>query len=129
MLASEPWDALASVPVDAIDASSTISARVGITLVDVDLTVAAGGARLAAALVATDQIFTVASKLARVRLALVDLGLTDSAGIPRVAVASETIVTIDALSSMTRSRQAVVYVGFAGHTSIPRWTFTSIPSD
>lgn len=47
------------LPVDAIDAGGPIPARVGVAFVDVDLTVAARRAWLAAALVATNQVFAV----------------------------------------------------------------------
>lgn len=52
------WD----LPIDAIDASGAVPARVGVALVDVDLAVPARSARLAAALVPADQVFAVACK-------------------------------------------------------------------
>lgn len=102
MLAREARNALASVPVDSIDACGSIPARVGVALVDVDLTVASRRARLTAALVAAYQILTMTSKLARVRLALIDLSLADPAGVPWVTVAGEAVVSVDALAAVTR---------------------------
>lgn len=102
MLTGEARDAFTGVPIDAINTGGAISARVGVALVHVDLTVATRSTRLAATLVAADQVFTVASKLARIRLALIDLGLTNPAGVPWMTVAGKTVVSIDALATMAR---------------------------
>jgi hypothetical protein len=76
-------------PVYAVDTFSAIATWIAVALVDVDLTVGSCGARLAAALVAINEVLTMATKLAGVALTLVDLCLAEVASKTRVTVASE----------------------------------------
>jgi hypothetical protein len=100
-------------PVYAVDTFSAIATRIAVALVDVDLTVGSRGARLAAALVAINEVLTMAAKLAGVALTLVDLCLAEVASKTWVTVASERVLSIDTLPSMTRGTLAVIYVRFA----------------
>ena len=105
-------------PVDAIHTLSTISTRVAVALIDVDLTVLATSARLASTLIPIDQIFAVTPILTRVALALVYLGLTQVPCEARVTVAREGVLSINTLPSMTWGALAVINVGLAVHSCV-----------
>jgi hypothetical protein len=100
------------LPVYAIYTLRAIATWIAVTLIDVDLTVWACGAWLAAALIAIDQVLTVPSKLAGVALTLIDLCLAEVPSETRVTVASEWILPINTLPTVTRRALAVIYVCF-----------------
>ena len=113
MLAGESRDAVASVAIDAVDASGAIAAGIAKALVDIVLAIAARSPRLAAALIAADEIFAMTTKLARIRLAFVDLRLAQESVVSGVALARERIDAVDAISVMAGRALAVVDVDFA----------------
>ena len=78
MLSGVSGQTVAGVAVDAVHAGGAIAAGIAETFVDVVLAVAARRPRLAAALVAADQVLAVAPELARIRLAFVDLRLQNN---------------------------------------------------
>jgi len=105
---------LPSLPVDTINAPSSITARIAITFVDVDFAVDAGCTWSADALVAVDAVLASTAELAGVALALVDLRLAELAGESREAVTREAVLTVDAGATVTGIGRAVVDVGLAG---------------
>jgi hypothetical protein len=76
-------------PVYAIYTLGAITTRIAVALVDINLAVRPRGARLAATLVAIDEVLTESSKLARVTLTLIDLRLAKVTSETRMAVARE----------------------------------------
>jgi hypothetical protein len=103
-------------PVYTIYTFCTVATWIAVTLIDVDLTVRARGAWLAAALVAINEVLTVSSKLARVALTLVDLCLAQVPSETWVAVACEWVLPIDTLATMTWGALTVIYVCFTVST-------------
>jgi hypothetical protein len=100
----------ATSPVYTVHTLGTVTTRIAVALIDVDLAVGPRRAGLAATLVAVDQVLTEPSKLARVALALIDLCLTKVTGEPWVAVARERVLTVNTLSPVTRRALAVIDV-------------------
>jgi hypothetical protein len=99
-------------PVYAIHTFGAIATWIAVALVNVDLTVGPSGARLAAALIAINEVLTVSAKLARVTFTFIDLGLAEVASKTWVTVASKRVLSIDTLPSMTRGTLAVIDVCF-----------------
>lgn len=118
-----------NLPVDAVDASGSVSTGVAVTLVDVDLAVGAGRSRTADALVTIDAILASTPELARIALALVDLRLAQFPSETRETVAREAILSVDASSGMAGIGSAVVDIRFARRPCKTGRTFAGVAGD
>lgn len=118
-----------NLPVDTVDTSGSISTRITVTFVDVDLTILTRCARSTDAQVTVDTILASTAKLTRIALAFIDLRLAQITGEAGGAVAGEAILAVDADTAATWIRGAVVDVGLTGIASEAGRTFARVPRD
>jgi hypothetical protein len=100
MLPGESWHTVASVSVDSVDTSGSITTRIAETFIDVVLAITARCSRLASALIATNKVFAMAAELARIGFAFIDLRLAQESVVAWMTLAGEGIDAVDAISMM-----------------------------
>ena len=64
------------LPVDSVDASRSVSARIAVALIDIDLAIDSRSSRSAEAMIAVYAVLATSAELAWIALALVNLRLT-----------------------------------------------------
>lgn len=100
-------------PVNSINATRAIPARVAVAFVDVYFAVDSRCARSTNTLIAIDAILAPTTELTRIAFAFVDLRLTKIAREAEEATAGERVLPVDASSTVARIRLAIVDVGLA----------------
>lgn len=96
-----PINKLISLPVNPINTSGIVPARIAVALIDVDFAIRSRCSRLTNALITIDQILADTTKLAGITFALVNLRVTQMACITRMAHANERVLAVNTFAMLT----------------------------